>query len=88
MAAVPRMPSFRFGQSNPMRGARLSPSSHTCNSQDMDVDSIFDEDEKDDSEETTVIGVDVNPDIDEVSIMVGGLKSRAPRSYSRECREI
>lgn len=84
MAAVPRVSSFRFGQSNPMREARLA-SSHTGSSQDIDVDSFFEEDEKDEPEETTMIGVDANPDIDEVSIMVGGLKPKDSRSYSREC---
>ncbi|CAM9174985.1 unnamed protein product [Ectocarpus sp. 4 AP-2014] len=76
-----RVSSFRFGQSNPMREARLV-SSHTGSSQDIDVDSFFEEDETDKPEETTMIGVDSNPDIDEVSIMVGGLKPKASRSYS------
>ncbi|CBN79562.1 hypothetical protein Esi_0011_0129 [Ectocarpus siliculosus] len=68
------VPSFFSGRSLGTHGS--------SGSKDIDVDSIFDDDEKEEPEETTMIGVDVRPDIDEVSVIVGGLKPTASRSLS------
>ncbi|CAN0216584.1 unnamed protein product, partial [Ectocarpus sp. 6 AP-2014] len=68
------VPSFFNGRSLGTHGS--------SGSKDIDVDSIFDDDEKEEPEETTMIGVDVRPDIDEVSVLVGGPKPTDSRSLS------
>ncbi|CAN0302663.1 unnamed protein product [Ectocarpus sp. 12 AP-2014] len=68
------VPSFFSGRS-------LGTQSSSGN-KDIDVDSIFDDDEKEEPEETTMVGVDVRADIDEVSVIVGGLEPTASRSLS------
>ncbi|CAM9569749.1 unnamed protein product [Ectocarpus fasciculatus] len=76
---------FRFGQTNPMRRRRLV-SWNTCNSQDLDVDSIFDEDGKDDPEENIMTGEGVIEKRAEVAVMVGDLEAAASRTRDREWR--
>lgn len=70
--------SLNLKGTNPMRRAQLTPSTGA------EIDSIFGDDDEEETAETTMVGVDVSARGDEVAVVVGELTAN-PHHFGSKC---